>query len=54
MSRASLHLVDKPIPFLNSFTWALPSVIAANIWQMLGFYMIILLTGPAEHSRQSL
>ncbi len=40
-----LHLVDKPIPFLNSFTWALPSVIAANIWQMLGFYMIIILTG---------
>jgi multiple sugar transport system permease protein len=38
-------LVDKPIPFLNSFTWALPSVIAANVWQMLGFYMIILLTG---------
>ena len=21
----SLHLVDTPIPFLNSFTWALPS-----------------------------
>ncbi len=41
----SLHLVDAPIPFLNSFTWALPSVIVANIWQMLGFYMIILLTG---------
>ena len=40
-----LDLVDKPIPFLNSFTWALPSVIAANVWQMLGFYMIILLTG---------
>jgi multiple sugar transport system permease protein len=39
------HLVDTPIPFLNSFTWALPSVIAANIWQMLGFYMIIILTG---------
>jgi multiple sugar transport system permease protein len=38
-------LVDRPISFLNSFTWALPSVIAANIWQMLGFYMIILLTG---------
>jgi multiple sugar transport system permease protein len=38
-------LVDRPIPFLNSFTWALPSVIAANIWQMLGFYMIVLLTG---------
>ena len=41
----SFHLVDKPIPFLNSFFWALPSVIVANIWQMLGFYMIILLTG---------
>lgn len=40
-----LHLVDAPIPFLNSFTWALPCVIVANIWQMLGFYMIILLTG---------
>ena len=38
-------LVERPIPFLNSFTWALPSVIAANVWQMLGFYMIILLTG---------
>lgn len=41
----SLHLADQPIPFLNSFTWALPCVIAANIWQMLGFYMIIILTG---------
>jgi ABC-type sugar transport system permease subunit len=41
----ALDLADSPIPFLNSFTWALPSVIAANIWQMLGFYMIILLTG---------
>ena len=40
-----LNLIDKPIPFLNSFTFALPSVIASNIWQMLGFYMIILLTG---------
>lgn len=41
----SLHLVDRPIQFLNSFVWALPSVIVANIWQMLGFYMIILLGG---------
>ena len=41
----SLDLVNRPIQFLNSFEWALPSVIAANIWQMLGFYMIILLTG---------
>jgi multiple sugar transport system permease protein len=41
----SLGLVDRPIQFLNSFDWALPSVIVANTWQMLGFYMIILLTG---------
>ena len=41
----SLHLADAPIPFLNSFTWALPSVIVANIWQMLGFYMVIILSG---------
>ena len=41
----SLHIAATPIPFLTSFTWALPSVIVANIWQMLGFYMIILLSG---------
>ena len=34
-----------PIHFLNSFGWALPCVIVADIWQMIGFYMIILLTG---------
>jgi ABC-type sugar transport system permease subunit len=38
-------LVAKPIPFLQSFDWALPSVIVAEIWQVLGFYMIIILTG---------
>jgi ABC-type sugar transport system permease subunit len=38
-------LVAKPIPFLQSFEWALPSVIIAEIWQVLGFYMIIILTG---------
>ena len=41
----ALHLVSTPIPFLTSFDWALTSVIAANIWQMLGFYMIVLLAG---------
>jgi multiple sugar transport system permease protein len=44
VARAS-GLIDHPIPFLNSFDWALPSVIVANIWQTLGFYMIVLLTG---------
>jgi multiple sugar transport system permease protein len=38
-------LIAKPIPFLQSFDWALPSVIVAEIWQVLGFYMIIILTG---------
>ena len=38
-------LIDKPIGFLQDFDWALPSVIFAEIWQILGFYMIILLTG---------
>jgi ABC-type sugar transport system permease subunit len=41
----SLGLIDEPIPFLQSFELALPSVIVANIWQIVGFYMIIVLTG---------
>jgi ABC-type sugar transport system permease subunit len=41
----SLGLIDRPIAFLQSFDWALPAVILASIWQTLGFYMIILLTG---------
>ena len=38
-------LISKPIAFLGDFDWALPSVIVAEIWQVVGFYMIILLTG---------
>ena len=41
----SLGMIDRPIPFLQSFEWSLPAVIAANIWQVLGFYMIVLLAG---------
>jgi len=40
-----LGFIDRPIAFLNSFEWALPSLIVANAWQMLGLYMIILLAG---------
>jgi multiple sugar transport system permease protein len=40
-----LHLVDKPIAFLDSFALAMPSTIVANTWQVLGFFMIVLLTG---------
>jgi len=38
-------LTTRPIGFLQDFDWALPSVIFAEIWQVVGFYMIILLTG---------
>lgn len=41
----SLGVIDRGIPFLQSFDWALPAVIIASIWQVIGFYMIILLTG---------
>ncbi len=41
----SLGIIDEPIAFLESFSTALPSVIAAAIWQIVGFFMIILLTG---------
>ena len=40
-----LYIIDQPIPFLQSFSWALPSTIIANTWQVLGFFMIVLLTG---------
>ena len=38
-------LTTRPIGFLQGFDWALPSVIFAEVWQVIGFYMIILLTG---------
>ena len=50
----SLGIIEKGIPFLGNFTLALPCVILASIWQVIGFYMIILLAGlqnidPALH-----
>ena len=41
----SLGITNRGIPFLESFQWALPAVILASLWQVIGFYMIILLTG---------
>jgi ABC-type sugar transport system permease subunit len=41
----SSGLIAKPLGFLQDFDLALPSVIFAEIWQIIGFYMIILLTG---------
>lgn len=41
----SMGLIEKGIPFLESFDLALPAVVVASIWQVIGFYMIIILTG---------
>lgn len=41
----SLGLVDRGIPFLQSFQWALPSVIATTVWQVTGYFMILILAG---------
>jgi ABC-type sugar transport system permease subunit len=38
-------IINQPIAFLDSFAWALPSTIVANSWQVLGFFMIVLLSG---------
>ncbi|MBN2553274.1 MAG: sugar ABC transporter permease, partial [Spirochaetales bacterium] len=41
----SLGLVEQGIPFLQSFSLALPSVIATSIWQVLGYLVLLLLAG---------
>lgn len=41
----SLGIIDEPIAFLETYGTALPAVIVAAIWQIVGFFMIILLTG---------
>lgn len=49
----SAGLIDEPIAFLESFSTAMPAVIAAAVWQIVGFFMIILLTG-LQHIPQHL
>jgi multiple sugar transport system permease protein len=41
----SAGLVSRGIPFLDSPDWAMPAVIVAAIWQIVGFFMVILLAG---------
>ena len=41
----SIGIVGEGIPFLQSFRWALPSVILTSIWQVVGFFFILILTG---------
>ncbi|MFW5728828.1 MAG: carbohydrate ABC transporter permease [bacterium] len=40
-----LGLVEAGIPFLQSFQWALPSVIITSVWQVLGYFVILVLAG---------
>jgi multiple sugar transport system permease protein len=48
----SLGLVSRGIPFLDSFQWAMPAVIVASVWQIVGFFMIILLAGLQSIPRE--
>jgi ABC-type sugar transport system permease subunit len=41
----SAGVLDKPIAFLGNFDLALPCVLVTDVWQVIGFYMIVLLTG---------
>lgn len=41
----SIGLIDQPIAFLESYDFAMASVMVAAIWQIVGFFMIIILTG---------
>lgn len=41
----SLGIVEQGIPFLQSFEFALPSVIGTTIWQVVGYFMILVLAG---------
>jgi putative chitobiose transport system permease protein len=45
-------IIDQPIQYLLSGSWALPSLVVVEGWKMLGFFMMIYLAGlqsiPAE------
>jgi len=41
----SMRIIDEPIAFLENASTALPAVMAAGIWHVVGFFMVILLTG---------
>ena len=48
----SLGLVRQGIPFLESFEWAMLGVVVAAIWQIVGFFMVILLAGLQSIPRE--
>jgi multiple sugar transport system permease protein len=48
----SLGLVRQGIPFLESFEWAMLAVVVVAIWQIVGFFMVILLAGLQSIPRE--
>ena len=48
----SLGIVRRGIPFLESFDWAMPAVIVAAVWQIIGLFMVILLAGLQSIPRE--
>ena len=41
----SAGILHRPIAYLGDFDFALPAVLLTDTWQVIGFYMIVLLTG---------
>jgi multiple sugar transport system permease protein len=41
----SWHIIEHPISFLSSLTWALPAVMLVNVWKTAPFAMIMFLAG---------
>jgi ABC-type sugar transport system permease subunit len=48
----SLGVVSRGIAFLDSLDWAMSAVIVAAIWQIVGFFMVILLAGLQSIPRE--
>ncbi len=40
-----LHLISHAVPFLVSPQWSMPSVIAANVWVQLPFFLLVFSAG---------
>ena len=38
-------ITEEPIAFLQSFSLALPTIIAITVWQVVGYFMLLILSG---------
>ena len=41
----SLHLVSRSVPFLASPSWSMPTVVLANVWAQLPFFLLVFSAG---------